>query len=53
MSNRSTVAAYYPLLTGTGNRNPDDVTQMSVEAASHKLGITKEVNLLGYNKCGY
>jgi len=30
--NRSTAATYCPFLTGTGNRNPDDVTQMSVEA---------------------
>ena len=29
--NRSTAAVHRPFHTGTGNRNPDDVTQMSVE----------------------
>ena len=39
-SNRTTVAAYCPFHTGSGNRNSHDVTQKLVEAESYMRNIT-------------
>jgi len=39
MDDRSTAVVYHPFLTGTGNRNSDDVTQVSVEEGSARKGV--------------
>jgi len=49
--NRSTAAAYSPFHTGTGNRNPYDVIQVSVEEEPYNTTEQMSVEAECYNVC--